>query len=83
MLLRQIYNTYGKCICRHSNAISYLELLPQHLEGRCQKERKPSSVYFQNGEKIQGRYLKDWSQKEQRNFILKKKKKKLVRVNFP
>jgi len=24
ILLRQIYNTYGKCILRHSNAISYL-----------------------------------------------------------
>lgn len=34
ILFGQIYNPYSNCNRRRSNAVSYLGLLPEHLEGR-------------------------------------------------
>lgn len=59
ILLRQIYNTYGKCILRHSNAISYLELLPEHLEGRWQgKKERLYLLVFRLGKNFRGVWTK-------------------------
>lgn len=45
-------NPYRKCILRYSYAISYLELLHGHLEGRWQGKGKKKPLAFQNGEKL-------------------------------